>query len=99
MISSTPAVFPVRTVADFARLAKPHPPASATARLGDLLVVSLSNVSMPDSVPTKPIVALTLALAGKRRIEPEASARLRERLELVFDAMAGRLASLCEPGA
>ncbi len=54
---------------------------------------------MPDSAPTKPVVALTLALAGKRRIEPEASARLRECLELVFDALAGRLASLCEPGA
>lgn len=62
-------------------------------------MVSFSDAIMPDSVPTKPVVALTLALAGKRRIEPEASARLRECLELVFDAVAGRLASLCEPGA
>jgi hypothetical protein len=53
---------------------------------------------MPASAPAKPVVALTLALAGKRRIEAEATARLTAALELVFQAVAGRLASLCEPG-
>jgi hypothetical protein len=54
---------------------------------------------MPHPAPAKPIVALTLALAGKRRIEAEAAPRLGEGIALVFHAVAGRLASLCEPGA
>ena len=53
---------------------------------------------MPDSSPAKPVVALTLALAGKRRIQAEAMAGLSGGLALVFHAVAGRLASLCEPG-
>lgn len=53
---------------------------------------------MPDSAPAKPILALTLALAGKRRIEADAVGRLGESLHLVFQAVAGRLAALCEPG-
>ena len=52
---------------------------------------------MPDpTAPPKPIVALTMALAGKRRIEADVEARLGETLQRVFHAVAGRLASLCE---
>src|SRR5271165_4409571 len=68
------------------------------ARLASTLVISLTGHFMPASAPAKPVVALTLALAGKRRIEAEATARLSAGLELVFHAVAGRLASLCEPG-
>ncbi|HLZ83740.1 MAG TPA: hypothetical protein VKQ54_09255 [Caulobacteraceae bacterium] len=53
---------------------------------------------MPDTAPAKPVVALTLALAGKRRIPAEAAPGLSRGLALVIHAVAGRLASLCEPG-
>jgi hypothetical protein len=53
---------------------------------------------MPDAAPTKPVVALTLALVGKRRIQPDATARLTETLRWLFNALSARLASLCEPG-
>jgi len=54
---------------------------------------------MPDTAPAKPIVALTLALAGKRRIDADAQARLSDILRRVFQAVSARLASLCEPEA
>ena len=46
------------------------------------------------SAPTKPTPALSLALAGKRRIEPEALGSMKAALALAFDSMAGRLAEL-----
>jgi hypothetical protein len=46
--------------------------------------------------PPKPIIALTVALAGKRRIGAGDGEGLAEGLALVFDAVAGRLASLRE---
>jgi hypothetical protein len=54
---------------------------------------------MPDAAPAKPIVALTLALVGKRRIEADAATGLGETLGWLFHAVSARLASLCEPGA
>jgi hypothetical protein len=46
--------------------------------------------------PAKPIIALTLAVAGKRRVDPGDEASLTDALALVFRAVAGRLASLRE---
>ena len=54
---------------------------------------------MPDSAPAKPRIALTLALAGKRRIAPEALGELADALGLLFHAVAGRLVSLAEGAA
>jgi len=53
---------------------------------------------MPDSAPAKPILALTLALAGKRRIGADATERLTASLWMVFHAVAGRLETLAEEG-
>jgi hypothetical protein len=46
--------------------------------------------------PAKPIIALTLAVAGKRRVDAGERGGLAEGLALVFHAVAGRLASLRE---
>ena len=53
---------------------------------------------MPNSAPAKPILALTLALAGKRRIEADATERLTACLWMVFHAVAGQLETLAEEG-
>jgi hypothetical protein len=54
---------------------------------------------MSDSAPAKPIVALTVALAGKRRVEADVVGRLSGALGRVLHAVEARLVSLCEPGA
>ena len=54
---------------------------------------------MTQDAPDKPRIALSLALAGKRRIPPSAVHGLSETLTQVFHAVAGRLLSLSESAA
>ncbi len=49
---------------------------------------------MPSDVPLKPIVALTLALAGKRQIGAGDLPAVEAALQLIFDAIGERLADL-----
>ncbi len=49
---------------------------------------------MTEPAPAKPILALTLALAGKRKIDAMAIAPLRVALALTFDTVAARLGEL-----
>ncbi len=51
---------------------------------------------MFDAAPAKPIIALTLAVAGKRRIDDDKLDPLNEKLALIFRSVAVRLASLKE---
>jgi hypothetical protein len=50
----------------------------------------------PDTAPPKPVLALTLALAGKRQIKNGANGMLDEGLRLAFDAIAARLGALAD---
>ncbi len=50
----------------------------------------------PDPRPPKPILALTLALAGKREIKDDAADMLDEGLTLAFGAIAARLGALAD---
>jgi hypothetical protein len=49
---------------------------------------------MPNDAPTKPILALTLALAGKRQIAADDLPEVEGALRLAFDAIGARLAAL-----
>ena len=49
---------------------------------------------MTKPAPAKSIIALTLALAGKRKIDAAAGAALKDALTLTFDTVAVRLAEL-----
>lgn len=51
---------------------------------------------MFDTAPARPIIALTLAVAGKRRIDDDKLGPLNEKLALIFRSVAVRLASLKE---
>ena len=51
---------------------------------------------MFDTAPAKPIIALTLAVAGKRRIDDDKLGPLNEKLALIYRGVAVRLASLGE---
>ena len=49
---------------------------------------------MTEPAPARPILALTLALAGKRKVDATAIAPLRAALGLTFDTVAARLGEL-----
>jgi hypothetical protein len=50
------------------------------------------------TAPVKPILALTLVLAGKREVAPEALSGLTSALALAFGTIGGRLGALRDPG-